>query len=386
MKRRWRPSVDEERWLVLARRLAVAGRVAVGARPGAALPREIAVERGGGWRGTGPLARIASFALGLLAAALLIGLLYLVGGGHESSLLVAGLTALAVAEGLILAKRLHASGIEEGLWVAGALLAAGWLVATAFADAGQAASIFVLIAALGVAGLRLLNPLVTTAAVVALVHWARSTVPAQAVDAYAGPGVAVLLFGSALALLALALGARTYRRPSHDRMLDGMVATLPAAAYVFAESAAHATAESGVVSAVDGARWITVVLLLLVGATLLATGLRRRRHAPLWGALGCLTCLGVELQASTGLAVETWLLVCGFAALAVGAIVDRVLRRPRDGLTSTPLDDGDGSLDRLQTPGAAILAGRATPAPPPVDSGMTPGGGRFGGGGATGSF
>ena len=350
------------------------------------MPPEIAVERGGGWRGTGPLARTASFALGLLAAALLVGLLYLVSGGTESSFLVAGLATLAVAEGLIQGKRLHASGIEEGLWVAGALLVAGWFVATAFAPAGQAASIFVLIAALGVAGLRLLNPLVTTAAVIALVHWARSTVPAQALDGHAGPGAAVLLFGSALALLALALGARTYRRPSHDRMLDGMVATLPVAAYVIAQSAAHVIARPGVMGAVDGARWFTVVVLLFVGATLLATGLRRRRHAPLWGALGCLVCLGVELHPSTGLAVETWLLACGFAALAGGAVVDRVLRQPRDGLTSTPLDDGDGSLDGLQAAGAAMLGGRATPAPPPTDPGLTPGGGRFGGGGATGGF
>ena len=98
--------------------------------------------------------------------------------------------------------------------------------------AGGTVETLVLIAAVGAAGLRLLNPLVTTCAVIAFVYWVGSTATARALDQAIGGGVTTIIVGCALATLALVLGAREYRRPSHDRMLDWLVATLPVAAYV----------------------------------------------------------------------------------------------------------------------------------------------------------
>ena len=109
---RWRPSPDEERWLAVASEL------------GAAVPPAAVAERTGGWRSTGLLARIALFVLGFVAAALLFGIL---GFGSEINLLVAGLIAALAAEWLTVSKRLHASGIEEGLCVAGYLLIGAWI-------------------------------------------------------------------------------------------------------------------------------------------------------------------------------------------------------------------------------------------------------------------
>ncbi len=108
----WRPSPDEERWLEVAARLR------------GTLAANLATERTGGWRSAGLFARIALFVLGLVAAALIRLVL---GFNHDVMLLVAGVIAAAAAEWLKVGKRLHASGIEEGLCVGGYLLIGFWI-------------------------------------------------------------------------------------------------------------------------------------------------------------------------------------------------------------------------------------------------------------------
>ena len=370
---RWRPSPDEERWLEVASEL------------GAAVPQGSVAGRTGGWRSTGLLARIALFVLGLVAAALLFGIL---GVGSKANLLVAGLIAALAAEWLIVSKRLHASGIEEGLCVAGFLLIGAWvttLIEGGPRFAGGSVDTLVLIAAVAAAGLRLLNPLVTTGAVLVFVYWAGSTTIARAFDQTIGGGTTGLALGCVLAAAALALGAREYRRPSHDRMLDWLVATLPFAAY-----AQHANWSAYALRNLQGGagtgRLATVVLLLALGAAMLVAGLHRRRHAPLLGFMGCVACLAVELRLATTLATETWLILYGLAALVAGVALDRYLRQPRNGLTSAPLDSREGPLDLLQTAGAAVLAQRTAPESPPSRPTVTAGEGQFGGGGASGNY
>jgi len=370
---RWRPSPDEERWLEVASEL------------GAAVPRNAVAERAGGWRNIGVLARIALFVLGFAAAVLLFGIL---GVGSKTMLLVAGLIAALAAEWLAVSKRMHASGIEEGLCVAGFLLIGAWITTVMEGGprfAGGSFDTLVLIAAVAAAGLRLLNPLVTTGAVLAFVYWVGSTAIAHALDRTIGGGVTAFVFGCALAALALALGAREYRRPSHDRMLDWLVATLPIAAYAqladwSAFDALHVSGSGGT------GRLLAVVVLLALGAAMLVAGLRRRRHAPLLGFMGCVIGLAVELRLATTLATETWLIIYGLAALVAGVALDRYLRQPRNGLTSAPLDSRVGPLDLLQTAGAAVLAQRTAPESPPPGPAVTPREGQFGGGGASGNY
>ncbi len=243
----------------------------------------------------------------------------------------------------------------------------------------------ILAVAAGAAGLRLLNPFVTTCAVIALIDWLGSTAVARAIDMSAGAGITEFLCGCALAALALALGSRTYERPSYDRMLGWLVATLPVAAYL-----PHATwsvvVEAGDVSATPSGRLAATLVLLALGVAMLIVGLRRRRHAPLLGFMGCVACLAVELRLATTLATETWLILCGLVALVVGMVLDRYLRRPRNGVTSAKLTDREGPLDLLQTAGAAVLAGRAAPDASSAGPAVTQGEGRFGGGGASGGY
>jgi hypothetical protein len=369
---RWRPSPEEERWLAVASGL------------GAAVPRAAMAERTGGWRSTGPIARIALFVLGLVAAALLFAIL---GYGDETNLLVAGLIAVLAAEWLTVARRLYASGIEEGLCVAGFLLIGAWITMLIAPRSGYAAGTLeslVLIAAAGAAGLRRLNPFVSTCAVLAFVYWVGSTASAHAIDQAVGDGVTAAVVGFALAALALALGARQLRRPSYDRMLDWLVVTLPVVAYAQyagwgSFGAAHST--SGGMS-----RLAMAGLLSALGTAMLLTGLRRRRHAPLLGFMVCVGCLAMELRQVAALAPETWLILYGLAALLAGLALDRYLREPRNGLTSAAPTHRAGPLDVLQTAGAAVLAQRTGPEPVPPGSAVTPGEGRFGGGGATGSY
>jgi hypothetical protein len=374
---RWRPSPDEERWLAVASEL------------GAAVPPAVFTARTGGWRSTGPLARIALFALGFVAAVLVFGIL---GFSSEPMLLTAGLITTLAAEWLTVRKRLYASGIEEGLSVAGALLIGLWFAIEVapeplFMDGNF--HVLVLIVAAGAAGLRRLNPLVTTGAVIAFVSWVGSTATARTLDHAIGGELTALVFGCSLAALALILGAREYRRPSHDRMLDWLVATLPFAAYaqqVNLEPLDRTYAASGT----GTTQLVTIVLLLALAAAMLTAGLRRRRHAPLWGFMGCIVGLAVELRASIALAPETWLIVCGLVALIVGVALDRYLRQPRNGLTSASLTRREGPLDLLQIAGTALLAQRPVSElqtqPQSATAGFEGGGGKFGGGGARGRY
>ena len=369
---RWRPTPGEERWLEVASRL------------GTAVPPAALAERTGGWRSTGPLARIALFVLGLVAAVLLAGI---VGFGDEITLLIAGLVAALAAEWLTLRKRLHASGIEEGLGVAGFLMVGAWITTQIYPQPGFGGTMVepILIVAAAAAGLRRLNAFVTTCAAIAFVGWVGVTDVATGLDRSIGSGMTALSLGCAMAALALVLGGREYQRPSHDRMLAWLAATLPLAAW-WLHVGASAFDGSQVAGGGGTVRPLAVVLLLVVGAALLMTGVRRRRHAPLWGFLGCVAGLAMELRPGLPIVQEAWLIACGIVVLVAGVTLDRWLREPRNGLTSVSLKRGEGPLDLLQVAGTALLAQRAAPTAPPAEGAYEGGGGRFGGGGASARF
>ena len=369
----WRPSPDEERWLEVAARLR------------GALAMDLTTDRTGGWRSAGLFARIALFVLGLVAAALMLAVL---GFNHEAMLLVAGVVAAGASEWLKVGKRLQASGIEEGLCVGGYLLIGLWIAGKAgpvFAHPGLDIFWLVVIGATGAAGLRLLNPLLTTCAALAFVEWLDATQFARGIDTTAGGGMTALVFACAVAGGALAAGTHEFRRPSHDRMLDWVVVALPVFAYL--RRTAFDVFDAASFATLAGTnRAVVMVLLLALGIVALATGLRRRRHAPLLAFLGCLGCVAVELRFSSSWPTEAWLVIYGLTVTAAGLAIDRYLRQPRNGLTSEKLADREGALDLLQTAGAAVLTQSGGPGAQPVEPAPVQHEGRFGGGGASGSF
>lgn len=366
----WGPTPEQERWLTLAGRLR------------GLLPRDALAARAGGWKTTGPYARIALFVLGGLASVMFAVVL---GFGNESLLMIAGLAAIGAAEWLKAVRRLHASGFEEGLYLGGALMAALWIVERFSSGRGMwlpDSFTLAVVAATALVGLRLLNPFLTTCAAVIALDWLESTAPARAIDTQLGGGFTELALASATALIALAAGTREIHRPSLDRMLDGLVVVLPLAAYLRHASVGLFGSFAGVNYA-PPVRWIVCAMLIAVAAASLYAGLRRRRHAPLLGLLAALLCLAVELRMMVGGPVEAWLVAVGLGVLGASALLERRLREPRAGITSGRLTDREGPLDLLQSVGAAVLVGAGRPdAPPPADEHA----GRFGGGGASGSF
>ena len=295
---------------------------------------------------------------------------------------------MLAAEWLTVKKRLHASGIEEGLTLAGFLMIGLWIAIELVSGTGRGSSqlqVLVVIVAAGAAGLRRLNPFVTTCAAIAFASWAGSTGPAHALENAIGGNVTALALGCAFAASALVLGAREFRRPAHDRMLDWLVAVTPVAVYAL-DGRWRVLDELQLPSGFQATRVAVVALLLPLAAAMLVAGLRRRRHAPLWGFLGCMAALAVELRLAIPVAMETWLIASGLVALIAGIVLDRYLREPRNGLTSESLATREGPLDLLQVAGTALLAHRASPEAQPAEPGFEGGGGRFGGGGASGRY
>jgi hypothetical protein len=196
---RWRPSVSEERWLLLAARWpeyreappAVAGR--------------------GAWRGTGSVARLSLAGLGVVIAAatnVVAWALHL-----PAPALVAGAALLTAAELLIRSRRLWASGIEEALWSCAALGCGYWL------DSHVAPALLIAVVAL-LSGWRLGNALLVLVGALAA-GW-------QVSNAHWPPAASWLL----LAALSLWLHGFRLQRPFHDQSLGLLLCVLPAAAYL----------------------------------------------------------------------------------------------------------------------------------------------------------
>src|SRR5215475_3459981 len=351
---RLRPTPSEERWLKLSRRLR-------------RNPRDLPFfEHAGGWRTASLPSRCTFFVLGLVAAGM-IGIIT-ERLGPTGALVTAGLVSVAVAEWLILSRRHFWSGIEEALGVAGLTMLAfecwsrvGW---------SESAGARFVCAAFAIAGLRLLNPLITTLAVLAFV---------LALDA---PPIGSGLVCYGVGIAALIAGGYRFRRPSHDLMLDWLVVVMPVAGYLWSASHSSLSVATDYLRATPSA-WIVPLCPLVFAGIALAVGLSRRAHAPIVAFMLCVPCTAYELRGLTGLALETRLIVWGCALLLVSIILDRYLRETRGGITSRKLRDMDDPAAILSIAGSAVLTPHSTPKAEPSFEGAA---GRFGGGGATGRY
>lgn len=335
----------------------------------------------GGWRHATLLSRCLFFVLGLFAAGLGFGVVDLVGIPATGA--VTGLAMIGVAEFLIRARRLFASGIEEALWSAGAALLALELFEL-WHPRSDATGLLMVAIALALAGWRLLNPLLTT---VAAVLASGSLALALSRGMFEGvEDAGYLCF--ALAFLVLAAGARRVERPSHDRMLDWLVVVMPVVG--FGWLSLNRSGPLTLQALRDGPPLPALLPLLLVttfGLAAFATGLRRRTHAPLYAALAAVPLLAWELRAVTGLAPHWRLILWGGLGLAVAIGLERALRDGRDGLTSRDPGEPDAALELAQLGSAALAAppagtAGAGPSPPAVEGQ----GGSFAGGGASGRY
>lgn len=349
-----RPTVAEERWLLLASRYP-------------ALRAEIdSLGHGGSWKTTTPLGRLLGVILTLLAMALLGGAL----SPFRSPWFIAGLLLMFVAEGLIARRRVYRSGIEEVLYVGGAVAVVVQILDWSNGN-NDAAGLALVVTAVLFVGWRLLNPVLTTLAAAGY-SLAISLVNAHLFDGSLRT-LEPAIYCGLLATLALIGGGRRWQRPSHDFMLDGLVIVMPflGGAWLLAY------AWRG-----DAMIWTSLAVTSAFFAILLAAGLMRRQHAPLIGALGSLLCAGYALHELLSWPGYWQLITAGGVLLLLAAGSDRRLKGRDQGVTSRATDDAQ-ELELLQLAGAASLGPAQGPAPAQGVQGQ---GGDFGGGGASGRF
>jgi hypothetical protein len=347
-----RPTSSEERWLALARRLRSSPKSAPFS------------EHTGRWRTANPWSRCAFFVLGLVAAVMISLVASHLWPGAQT--VIAGLVSLAAAEWLILGRRHFWSGIEEALEVMGLSMLSYqcWI----HIGRSESTGAFLLATALAIAGLRLLNPLFTTLAILAFV---------VAVDA-PPLGAGIVCYG--IGIGALLAGTYRFRRPSNDLMLDSLVVVMPVAGYLWS-AARNVTTDY---LHAGPSAWLVPICPLIFAAIALATGLRRRAHAPLIAFMLCVACTAYELRRLTGLSLEARLIVWGCVLLLVSMILERHLRVTRNGITSRRLSDDDDSVGVLGLAASVVLTPHSLP--PKTAPSFEGGGGRFGGGGASGSY
>ena len=350
-----RPTVSEERWLVLADRYP-ALQVAIGQ-----------FGREGGWKTSTWLGRCLGFVLGLVGTVMLAGVL----SQAPAPWLVSGLMLVAAAEWMVAQRRVFRSGVEEALHLCGAVAIVVQLLVW---STGNNAALGVALVATAVllSGWRLLNRLFTTLAA------AGYSLAIASIDAslfggslYTREAAVVCVV---LAVGALLAGGRQWRRPSHDGMFDGLVIIMPwlAHGWLVQYDGSSSVATHGVALAV-------ALAFLVVN---LFVGVRRRQHAPLIGSLGNLACIAYSLYRLLPWPRHGQLIAAGAVLLAVVVSLERLLRHRGKGITSRAIE-GPAGVDLVQVMGAAHLS-PAPASPPPT--GVQGQGGEFGGGGASGRF
>jgi hypothetical protein len=350
-----RPTVEQERGLALADRYPALRAVVEKA------------DSTGGWKTTTWLGRGLGFLLGLLATSLLGGVLSPLG----SPLIVGGVALVVVAEWLVAQRRVYRSGIEEAVYLCGAV---GVVVQLLIWSDGnnEAAGVALVATTVLLVGWRLLNPVFTTLAA------AGYSLAIAFVDTHLFAGNLNLRAASiacaVLALAALAAGSRQWRRPSHDQMCDGLVIVMPWLAYGWL--IAYGWRGSALVT------WTALGLALGFFVVNLFAGVKRRQHAPLIGALGNLVCVAYSLHELIHWPMHWKLILAGAILLAAAWALERLLRDRLEGTTSQAVDEPEG-LDLMQLAGAVQIAPAPGPEPQPGVHGQ---GGEFGGGGASGRF
>jgi hypothetical protein len=350
-----RPTVEQERWLALADRYPAL--------------RAVVEKAGstGGWKTTTWLGRGLGLLLGLLATSLLGGVLSPLG----SPLIVGGVALVVVAEWLVAQRRVYRSGIEEAVYLCGAVGIVVQLLI--WSDGNNAAAGAALVAtAVLLVGWRLLNPVFTTLAAAGY-SIAIALVDAQLFDSRLNTRSASIAC-TVLAVAALVAGGRQWRRPSHDQMCDGLVIVMPWLAYGWLT--AYGWRGSALVT------WTALGLALGFFVVNLFVGVKRRQHAPLIGALGNLVCVAYSLYELIHWPMHWNLIVAGAILLVAAWALERLLRDRFEGTTSQAVDEPEG-LDLMQVAAAVQIAPAPGPEPQPGVRGQ---GGEFGGGGASGRF
>jgi hypothetical protein len=324
------------------------------------------------WQEANPGARLAFF-LVTLAAALAFNSFVALLFSSTTGMVIVAVLALMTAEWLIEAKRFFRMGPEEALWIVG-IEALVFRILALFAGGEPQKATVLIGAGFLVAGIRLLNPFFVDLAAVCFCWYAKAL-------AHSWNAAACAAFAIAAAAMALLL--REWRRPSHEAILEWLAVTMPIVGYV------ALTADRVVTTVRPSGYWKASPImafafaLIAVGSFLL--GIRVRLRAALLVSMFSLGVVLFECRDLVTAPIEWKLIAVGGALLAASIVAERLLRDRDRGITSKKLDRST-EMRLLEAVGGLALAGTAPASAVAGDSSLTPGGGSFGGGGASSNF
>lgn len=271
---------------------------------------------------------------------------------------ITGIASIGIGELLIQRWRLWRTGVENALWLAGPCAFIVSLPST-----GKPEALLAFAAAAAVAGWRLRNGLFGTIAIILVTVYLRAR-------EWPWPSVAFALL---VALIALAALTRTWQRPSTEFLWQAIVILLPITAYI-------------VVLTFDMRHFVSnpvvSVLFLVLAAIFMMVGIRFLIRVPLVASLIAITIAVIEAHDFISLSLEAALIVFGAIAFAIAAALMRALRGRTTGFVT---DVRKSELDAVMDVAPALLAVQAS-APAAEGGGPHPGGGEFGGAGASGQF
>lgn len=311
------------------------------------LTHEIAAQLEVPWRSSGVVSQVVFFILTAVATFAFYGLCHVMdlpGPG-----VVTGVLGIALAEYLIGVRRWFGTGVEGALWLGGLIALISELPSSRTPEA-----LLVIAAAFAIAGARVRNPLAGAAAACIVAFYAERRFDLGV--------VAALLLAAAAVLLLL----HEWRRPSTEWLFIVAAVMLPLA---------------GRFTAGRQWRYVTVVLYAAFGIGVLAVAIAKRHHAMFFASGIALAIAAADLARAIAAPLEAKFAVAGAVLLAGALAVSRALRERTRGIVVTPakLTPFDDEMEI-----AATLAQQPDSAPPVEPA--APGGGSFGGAGASGEY
>jgi hypothetical protein len=285
------------------------------------------------------IAQIAFFFLTLLAVAALFFLCDLMQLPKGWVVLV---VSIVTAETLIRGFQFWRTGVESGLWVGGLCALIVSLPST-----GKPEAMLAFVGAFAIAGARLRNALFGTIAVALTLAY----LGAKHLEYVA------LFAGVILSVIGSFFAAR--------RLFAFIAVAAPVVGYLVAQDIRAGA-----------------LLLFIAAAADLAIGIRTRERAALIAAAICAGIACYELRDLLPFDTEWKLIIAGAALLAIATTLMRALRGRTTGITVTPMKPHE-LQDAMQI--GAMLP-MATPDATPDQAQLEPGGGGFGGAGASGQY
>lgn len=322
--------------------------------PTVAEERALAVQRNSGiaaespWRAYSLPVWITFFVLTSLA---LLAFWWLCDDARLNAGYMTAVVALLGAEVLIRFGHFAETGIEGALWLGGLV---SLITALPGEESPEVLLLFALAAALAAGRLR--NPIFATGAAGLVVSY---------FGAKEWPQMAALS-GVAISLAALGLMRIEWRRPSTEAMLAMILLVTPI---------------TGAAWSVRPTPWPWALLYLGFSAVCAWAAVRLRQRAPLIAVAIGLAIAGVEIEPLLRLPVEWDLILGGALLLACAGVVARLLSGARSGLVLG--DERSSYEEALQLAGAILVTPKSEPLSEPA---LEPGGGKFGGAGATGDY